>query len=145
MSKSTSTMPASVEELKRLRTGSRVKKMRVKQDMTQKEFSMLLGISPGYLSAIELGKRELPVFVADELHRLTGASYDYIYEGTELYERVYSDYLMESSHSRESSFQKMVVALKTCTPEELNGCYEICNAFLRATRRTAPISKPKEK
>lgn len=57
---------------------SKLKKLRVLNDMTQNELAKKIGISQSYLSQLERGQREINYEVKQKIEEIFGLSYKFI-------------------------------------------------------------------
>ncbi|MFQ9509579.1 MAG: helix-turn-helix domain-containing protein [Lachnospiraceae bacterium] len=111
----------------------RIRNERKKLKMTQLQFSRLLGISCSYLGALERGSRNLSINMARRFHEVLCISYDYLLDGITLPEIPLQQFVKESSTY--DIRQKVDVILGTCTPEELESCYELIHSFIINKRK----------
>jgi len=61
----------------------RLKELRNKNHLTQKDISIFLEISPTLYSLYESGKRTIPIFILSKLAKLYKTSIDFIVEDTD--------------------------------------------------------------
>lgn len=64
--------------------GKFLRKLRIDRSTTLRRMAEILGISPGYLSAIELGKREVPFDLVEKVHEAYSLSVDELEEANAL-------------------------------------------------------------
>lgn len=58
--------------------GERIKRLRLKQNKTQKYFADMIYISPSYLALIEQGKRTVSIDVLSQISKVCDVSTDYL-------------------------------------------------------------------
>lgn len=117
----------------------RIRNERKKLNMTQSQFSHLLGISTSYLGALERGNRTLSINMARRFHETLCISYDYLFDGISLPNIPIQQFVKESSSYQIK--EKIEVILGTCTPEELESCYEMLHSFLIHNRKRKNLYK----
>ena len=61
----------------------RLKELRAKNKLSQKDISTFLEISPTLYSIYESGKKEIPIFILSKLAKFYNTSIDFIVEDTD--------------------------------------------------------------
>lgn len=113
--------------------GERIRAERRMRDMTQQQFSELLGISVSYLGALERGTRNVSRSILSLLHQHLGLSYDYLLEGQTLSNATIRQFVRESSE--EDALRNLYVILGACSKEEVEDCYDLVHTYLLHTRK----------
>lgn len=121
------------EVLSRLSIGQRIRHERQLRYMTQAQLSELLGISVSYLGALERGDRPVSSSMILRFHECLGLSYDYLLEGTSFSDLALAQYIKESDTYGPK--HNLEVMLGTCSPQEMENCYDFIHTYLMTSRR----------
>ena len=113
--------------------GERIRAERRIREMTQVEFSELLGISVSYLGALERGTRKVSRAVLSRLHQHLGLSYDYLLEGNTLSNASLRQFVRESSE--DEALHNLNVILGACSKQEVEDCYDLVHTYLLHSRK----------
>lgn len=113
--------------------GHRIRDIRIRHNMTQREFAGLIGISSSYLGAIERGTRPVSRNVMQRLHDCFALSCDYLLHGSAGITPVATiNRVAEGSSYR--TRRNFFFLLSSCEPKEADECCRLLAAYLNRRR-----------
>lgn len=115
--------------------GQRIRAQRRRLGMTQTELSQKMGISPGYLSSIERGVRNVSGNMLHLFHINLNLSYDYLLDGLSPSEVLAANNMICESSNNYPKKERLNLILSTCSPAELDICYHMIHCYIQASRR----------
>lgn len=124
-------------EFTRREIGLRIRRERTLWNLTQEEFSNLLGISTNYLGQIERGTRDLSRKVEDRICEVFQMTHEEFHRN--IYGHLWVDTVSESgSIFHDLSEDDLVRLIHSCSYEELQFCGHIIRSTLHYLRNTQP-------
>ena len=124
-------------EYMRAAIGLRIRRERTLWNLTQEEFSNMLGISTNYLGQIERGTRDLSRKMEDRICELFHLSHEEFHE--DVYGHLWVDTVAESGTIfHDLSEDDLMRILHSCSHEELQLCGHIIRSTLHYLRNSHP-------
>ncbi|MGN0299459.1 MAG: helix-turn-helix domain-containing protein [Lachnospiraceae bacterium] len=117
-----------------LSVGQRIRAQRRRLGMTQTDLSKKMGISPGYLSSIERGVRNVSGNMLQQFHIHLQLSYDYLLDGLSPSEVLAANNMICESSPEYPKKDRLNLILSTCSPEELDICYHMIHCYIQSAR-----------